>query len=132
MVTTVYYQKPKEDDGKELVLFKPALNFKPSYDSLYTAARGIQTNHGMIHVQRAGLQSQAMHGIFHAPNFENRDNEPISESRKGYRVAISGRINYPDSDKVLKPYEENEHYSVVLGPQGNKTLCLDDDNNDEE
>lgn len=46
VVTTVYYEKPDEDNGKELVLWKPMLNFKPREDSLYMAARGVQTTHG--------------------------------------------------------------------------------------
>ena len=46
VVTTVYYEKPDEDNGKELVLWKPILNFKPREDSLYMAARGVQTTHG--------------------------------------------------------------------------------------
>ncbi|KAL9190182.1 hypothetical protein ACHAXT_007393 [Thalassiosira profunda] len=69
VVTTVYYEKPETDNGKELVLWKPMMNFKPRDDSLYAAARGVQTLHGMVHVQKAGLQSKAQHGIFHAPVF---------------------------------------------------------------
>ena len=103
------------------MLWKPLFNFKPSVDTLYAAARGLQTTHGMVHVQRAGLQSHAQHGVFHTPVFENEGSEP---ERKGYRVAITARITHSNSDKLLKPYLENDHYSVVLGPDGNKTLCL--------
>ena len=78
----------------------------------------------MVHVQRAGLQSGAQHGIFHTPVFDNGSNEPGSDPRRGYRVAITARITHENSDQLLKPYLGNDHYSVVLGPNGNKTLCL--------
>jgi hypothetical protein len=123
VVTTVYYEKPDDDNGKELVLWKPLLNFNPrNNDSLYMAARAVQTTHGMVHVQRTGLQSSTQHGIFHTPIFENGSTEPVSCERRGYRVAITARITKPDADKVLMPYLDNGDYSVVIGPDGNKTL----------
>mmetsp|Transcript_19284 Transcript_19284/g.30175 ORF Transcript_19284/g.30175 Transcript_19284/m.30175 type:complete len:573 (-) Transcript_19284:348-2066(-) len=129
VVTTVYYQLPEIDNGKELVLWKPLLNFKPKGDSLYLAARGIRTIHGMIHVQRAGLQGHAQHGIFHTPIFskdEKDDNEPIvsSDPRRGYRVAITARITYPDSEKRLEPFIKNSHYQKIIGPNGLTSLAL--------
>jgi hypothetical protein len=72
VVTTVYYEKPDKDNGKELVLWKLLLSFNPqNNDSLYMAARAIQMTHGMIHVQQAGLQNSTQHGIFHTPISEN-------------------------------------------------------------
>ena len=44
VVTTVYYEKPEVDNGKELVLWKPLFNFRPRDDSLYMAARGVQVS----------------------------------------------------------------------------------------
>jgi hypothetical protein len=130
VVTTEYYQKPDVDSGKELVLWKPLLNFKPKGDSLYLAARGIQTTHGMIHVQRAGLQGHAQHGIFHTPIFSNDeggdDDETIvfADPRKGFRVAITARITYPDAETRLDPFIKNSHYQKLLGPDGFSTLRL--------
>lgn len=46
VVTTVFYEKPEADEGKEIVLWKPLLNFDPSDSSLFTAARGVVTTHG--------------------------------------------------------------------------------------
>jgi len=54
VVTTTYYQKPEADNGKELVPWKPFLNFDPGDESLYMAGRRIQTLDRMIHVQRTG------------------------------------------------------------------------------
>lgn len=145
VVTTVYYQKPSVDNGKELVLWKPLFNFKPrNRDSLYNAARGIQTYHGMIHVQKAGLQGHAQHGIFHTPIFtqeqhhdsfndedddDDDDNESpavISDPREGYRLAITARITYPNSEKRLDPFVKNGHYQKLIGPDGFSTLRLSD------
>ena len=120
----MYYEKPEMDNGKELVLWKPMMNFKPRDDSLYAAARGVQTFHGMVHVQKAGLQSKAQHGIFHAPVFVEGESQPRVEDRQGYRVAITARITFEDSESRIQPYVENDHYSFALGPNGNKTLCL--------
>jgi len=130
VVTTVYYQKPSVDDGKELVLWKPLLNFKPKGDSLYLAARGIRTTHGMIHVQRAGLQGHAQHGIFHTPLFSKNEGEDddeyivSSDPRRGYRVAITARITHPDSEKRLDPFIKNSHYQKIIGPNGLSSLHL--------
>ena len=115
------------------------------------AARGVQTTHGeyrdcvydmclvlfdsnhspflleigMVHVQKAGLQSHAQHGIFHTPIFkEGSRSKPVADARKGYRVAITARITFPDSEKYIQPYLEGGHYCKVLGPDGNKTLRL--------
>lgn len=125
VVTTVFYEKPQHDEGKEMVLWKPLMNFKPKNDSLYMAARGIVTSHGMVHVQKAGLQSKAMHGIFRTPSCNSAtDAEKELEPRMGYRVAITARITFDDSEKRLEPYLNEDHYNIVIGPGGNKTLFL--------
>lgn len=126
VVTTVYYEKPQQDGGKEMVLWKPLMNFKPKDNSVYAAARGIVTSHGMVHVQRAGLQSKALHGIFRNPMFSSNDDEstPSLDPRMGYRVAITARITYEDSEERLEPFLKGDHYTKVLGPVGDKTLKL--------
>ena len=73
---------------------------------------------------KAGLQSKAQHGIFHAPVFAEGESQPRVEDRQGYRVAITARITFEDSESRIQPYVENDHYSFALGPNGNKTLCL--------
>jgi len=79
----------------------------------------------MVHVQRAGLQSHAQHGIFHTPIFkEGSRSKPVADARKGYRVAITARITFPDSEKYIQPYLDGGHYCKQLGPHGNKTLRL--------
>ena len=78
----------------------------------------------MVHVQLAGLQSHALHGIFHTPIFEDGNSKPTCNERKGFRVAITARITYPNSNELLQPYIDGRHYKRVLGPDGNKTLRL--------
>ena len=125
VVTTVYYQKPELDEGKEMVLWKPLMNFRPKEDSLYAAARGIVTSHGMVHVQKAGLQSKALHGIFRAPFSSNsRGQKTVFEPRMGYRVAITARITYDYPETRLEPFLKDNHYNAIIGPVGNKTLSL--------
>jgi hypothetical protein len=91
-------------------------------DSLYMAARAVQTPHGKVHVQRAGLQKDALHGIFHTPIFVNDKPPPVSRERVGYRVAITARINETNADELLTPFLEKGKYCRVYGPDGDKTL----------
>ena len=131
VVTTVFYERPDVDSGKELVLWKPLLNFSPvvgghnnqanaasgsadgSSNTEYHAARAVSTTHAMIHVQRAGLQKIAVHGIFHAPD---------ASERQGYRVAITARITKPnnDAEASLRPFEHQ--YCATFGPEGDVKL----------
>jgi len=142
VVTTVIYECPDQDSGKEVVLWKPLLNFSPvvgsnnkhsidddddDYDNVdhnnsisagnntnYLAARAVSTTHGMIHVQHAGLQKKAVHGIFHAPGGES------TSERQGYRVAITARITKPDAEASLRAHEHQ--YRATFGPEGNVGL----------
>lgn len=130
VVTSVFYELPDLDDKKELVNWRPMLNWSPSAqqqkklgvevnedddgrgtaaNSFYLAARCVRTTHGMIHVQRAGLQARTKHGIFHCPN---------TEERKGYRVAITARIAWPNAEEHLAPYIASDSYARVFGPDG--------------
>ena len=81
VVTTVLYEAPHTDSGKEVVLWKPCLNWEAK-DGIFTAARALQTSQGTVHVQRAGLQRQTKHGVFHMPG---------RGAREGWRVAITAR-----------------------------------------
>ena len=134
VVTTVFYEKPEQDSGKETVFWKPMLNFRPRAaaataataarrqveakdQQLYLAARALPTVHGLVHVQRAGLQKVAQHGIFHTPTEEG---EQGHGPRVGYRVAITARITHPDATDRLRPFLEQ--YKGVDGPYGNMTL----------
>ena len=47
VVTTVFYEYPAQDQKKEVVLWKPVVNF-PYTNSLYDAARAVCTTHGMM------------------------------------------------------------------------------------
>ena len=152
VVTTVMYENPTEDSGKETVLWKPLNNLRSDQAvptelaeaarkhsetilrnvtaeqretnrGLYLAARGLKTTHGMVHVQRAGLQSAAQHGIFHTPMGVILDaEEDVSTQRKGYRVAITARITRPEAVDQVRAYLEKDQYQMVLGPDGNWTL----------
>ena len=120
VVTTVLYENIQEDSGKECVFWKPIFNFTPrsssSTDSdntskrnegLYLAARACPTQHGQMHIQRAGLQKDTLHGIFHTPLRKDKDDDGNDNNddeeeengpgrggpRTGYRVAITGKSN---------------------------------------
>ena len=108
VVTTVFYELPDEDGGKESVLWRPCLNWDARNDS-FCAARALVTTHGMAHVQRAGLQRTAKHGVFHSP---------LTEERRGYRVALTGRITHADAAERVAELAAKEHYAHELGPDG--------------
>lgn len=89
-------------------MWRPTTNWS-SHGDVFTAARALVTTQGMAHVQRAGLQRDAQHGIFHSPG---------TEARAGYRVALTGRITFPNAAERVAPHEQKGHYSSVLGPDG--------------
>ena len=86
-----------------------------------------------MHIQRAGLQKVAVHGIFHTPvgrsntkiddDDDDDDNEHAATStqhRTGYRVAITARICHSDSRQRVIPHLDE--YVGILGPEGHLTL----------
>ena len=135
VATTVFYERPDLDDEKEVVNWRPIDNWTgvsaksrtthhPTEagdgergtinNNYYLAARSVRTTHGMIHIQRAGLQAKTKHGIFHAPGDE--------DERKGYRVAITARVAWPDAEERLAPFIEKGEYCRTLGPDGQDKL----------
>jgi len=113
VVTSVFYELPR-DSGKEVVLWKPINNWNASFDeagSCFDAARALRTEHGCVHVQRAGLQKKVLHGVFHTPG---------ASEREGYRVALTARITKPDA--IAKIEEHMGKYKELLGPKGEYTL----------
>jgi hypothetical protein len=80
---------------------------------------------GMVHVQREGLQSHALHGIFHTPVIHDGEKERVVNPREGYRVAITARITHDDSERRVEPFLKDDYYSCVLGPNGDKTLKME-------
>lgn len=127
VVTTVFYEKPESDSGKECVFWKPLVNFTPRVSStespcptrsedLYIAARAVPTLHGVMHVQMSGLQSRAMHGVFTRPAPKGEQLGP----REGYRVSITARIAHRNALDRMEPYLDV--YKGCLGPSGNHTL----------
>jgi len=107
VVTTVFYEKP-EDEGKESVLWRPIDNWQPRGDT-FSAARCLVTTQGVAHVQRAGLQAKAKHGVMHTPG---------TSGRSGYRVALTGRITHTDAAQRVEEHVGKGHYSCTLGPDG--------------
>lgn len=108
VVTTVFYEKEAEDAGKESVLWRPVLNWQPRGDP-FCAARCLVTTQGVAHVQRAGLQAVAKHGVFHTPD---------TAGRSGYRVALTGRITHVDASQRVEEHASKGQYSCTLGPEG--------------
>jgi len=132
VATTVFYERPDLDDGKEVVNWRPSLQWDgiqakggtahgqeergTRNNNYYLSARTVRTYHGMIHIQRSGLQKEALHGIFHAPGDE--------DERKGYRVAITARVAYPDAEERIAGHIENGDYCRTIGPNGQDQLPL--------
>ena len=114
VVTSILYEQPEQDSGKEVVLWKPVLNWPSSRSDLYSAARAVQTVHGTIHVQSAGLQSKAQHGVFHTPS--------DSEQRQGYRVAITARISKRNANAIVDNFAARASYREQIGPDGDVTM----------
>ena len=118
VVTTVLYEKPSADSAKEVVLWKPALNWDHDTPTFFRAARGIETCHGMAHIQRAGLQLGTKHGVFHSSAEEHG-------VRTGWRVALSARITRPDAVERVEGHRAAGKYSQELGPDGDWSLRRD-------
>lgn len=55
VVTSVLYSQPDVDSGKEVLLFRPLLNWD-AMEGPFSAARALRTVHGTAHIQRSGLQ----------------------------------------------------------------------------
>ena len=110
VVTTVFYDAGA-DSGKELVMWRPSLNFDVT--GPFSAARALQTPHGCAHVQRAGLQRQTKHGVFHVPG------KPMRES---WRVALTARVTKMDATALTNELAERGAYSERFGPDGAWTL----------
>lgn len=107
-VTTVIYGDPAADSGKEVLLFRPVLNWQAS-EGAFTAARALRTPHGTVHIQRAGLQRVAKHGVFHAPS---------TPPREAWRVALTGRVAKPDAAALVEEWAAKGAYSETFGPDG--------------
>lgn len=108
VVTTVLYGDPARDSGKEVLLFRPALNWEASHGA-FTAARALRTPHGTAHIQRAGLQRSAKHGVFHAPG---------TPPRESWRVALTGRVAKPNANELVESWDARGEYSETFGPDG--------------
>ena len=84
-----------------------------TYDNPYLGTHALRTTHGMCHVQSAGLQQYAKHGVFHTLG---------SDPRIGGRLALTSRVCFPDScDRVKKKLAtvrgtEDDCFKAVLGP----------------
>ena len=100
-----------------MVLWRPALNWNGGGD-VFTAARALCTPHGIAHVQRAGMQRNTKHGVFHLPG---------TDARVGYRVALTARITRPDAMERVEKVEQqaargSRAYCRRFGPEGAWTL----------
>lgn len=108
VVTSVIYGDPTSDSGKEVLLFRPVLNWDAT-DGPFTAARALRTPHGTAHIQRAGLQRSAKHGVFHAPG---------TPPRESWRVALTGRVAKPNAADLVEQWAAKGAYSETFGPDG--------------
>ena len=90
------------------MLWRNALNWD-CRGGTYCAARGLRTTHGVVHVQRAGLQATTKHGVFHSLG---------APPRSGYRVALTARITFPDAAARVERFVEQKAYRAHFGPTG--------------
>ena len=112
VVTTVLYAQPTIDQEKEVVLWRPRLNWEPR-EGPFTAVRALTTPHGMVHIQRAGLQKGTKHGVFHAPR---------RPKRQSFRVALTARITHVNAPAIVANHVAQGEYSGQFGPEGKWTL----------
>ena len=65
--------------------YTPSINFTSNKVPAYTM-RALGTPHGLVHVQRAGLQRGTKHGVFHFPGRAAREgHRPPRVSGRGVR-----------------------------------------------
>lgn len=116
VVTTVLYECPDQDASKEMVVWRPLLNWESgaSFEGpLATSARAITTPHGCVHIQRSGIQRTTKHGVFHSPG---------APAREGWRVALTARVAHPDAADRVNVFVQEKVYCCEFGPDGRWTL----------
>ena len=109
--TTVLYEKPQLDSGKETVCWLPLKGWKyygASYDNPYLAKYQLQTFHGTEHVQSSGLQNTSKHGVVHTLG---------TGVRQGARIAVTARICYLNATERVNAAIDKGYYSYLIGGQ---------------
>lgn len=128
--TTVLYEKPGADKGKETIYWIPAFGLgsgtknsskkysDATYERPYCALCNLETSHGTEHVQSSGLQSISKHAVLHTSN---------KGVRTGARVAITSRVSHPDAAARVEAFKaawkRGKVYKEEVGVQGTTTVA---------
>ena len=135
--TTVLYEQPEKDSGKESVhwISKTSSDlsnrWKNTFSNPYQSLCALRTYHMSEHVQTAGLQSISKHAVLHTLPQTSTG----GYSRQGKRIAITSRISYDDNLSITKANtmrnEENikKNYANSIPSEGNITIQWKDSYN---
>ena len=130
VATTVLYEKPDLDSGKESVhwISKTSSDlsdrWKNTFTNPYQSMYFLPTYHMSEHVQFESLQSISKHAVLHTLPKSSSG----GSSRKGRRIAITSRISYDDNASIEKANimrndaNIKKNYVKTIPSEGNITI----------
>ena len=138
VATTVLYEKPGTegdvvDDGKDSVFWIPKplagasrhngqSRFGGTYDNEYCAFMSLQTSHGGEHIQAAGQQQIAKHGVFPTLPIGRADK---FKPREGARVAVTARISTENAHGGAELFRNKGAYKEIKDCASSQPIAIE-------